>query len=357
MASCPPGKVLNPYTLKCVRVTGRKGRKLLEEGAIGEVDVLRQVAFDQPRRRTARVARIVAPEAPCPPGTVRNPTTRRCINESGRVFKRLFPAPPPPVALPPVPPPPAVAAALQKPASDQPLRLPIGVAGVAPLSDKATILDWASANCTNSRDPITGIPFSSADTATLQELIRLHNRTCALANPLNAKVAAEHKVGKIAAMPGDVSTSMTLDDFRALRNAMRRRNPDYKLPARKHMPPPPSWKLYIASDNRSGPEYATVLYVDVTRARKVPQGVIYPLDAVMVDMGFLPLNMDGTELTPQTFVTLFKQLDNANRLLLAVPGGWKPVVAPPTKKYWETEKARKLTKYYAELQAALVAAV
>jgi hypothetical protein len=158
-------------------------------------------------------------------------------------------------------------------------------------------------------------------------------------------------------MPGDPTTTMTLDDFTALRDAMRRRYPDYKLPARKHVPPPPSWKLYIASDNRSGPDYASVLYIDVTNAKSTMHGVIYPVESVMVDLGFLPLEMGSTSLTPMTFVELFKHLDSAGRLLLAIPGGWKPVIAPQSKRYWETDRARKLQRYYTELQKALVAVV
>jgi hypothetical protein len=333
MASCPPGKILNPYTLKCVRVTGRRGRELLKEGAVGEVDVLRQVAYNRPRvRQTVKAPRAPVVEAPCPPGTVRNPSTRRCIKETGRLFRRL-----------------------QRPGSDVPLRLPLGTAEVAPLGDRTSVLEWATANCSNNRDPLTGISFATADSTTLQELIRLHNRTCTLANPLHTKVTAEHKVGQVATMPGDPRTTMTLDDFQALRNAMRRRIPDYRLPARKHMPPPPNWKLYIASDNRSGPEFASIMYVDVTKARMTAQGPIYHVESVMVDMGFLPIQMDTY--TPMMFVDLFRRLDAANRLLLAVPGGWKPVVTPPTKAYWESDRSRKLAKYYADLQASLTAAV
>lgn len=299
--SCPPGTIRNPYTRRCLRATGRRARQLVKEGAL------------PPPLHTRQTQRRVHPMFA--PATVR---------------RRL---------------------------SEPPLQLPVGTAAVGPIGDRTTILDWVRANCMNDTDPISNIPFISADTSALQEVIRLHNRTCTLATPLNAKVTAEHKSGKVAVMPGDPTTTMTLDDFTALRDAMRRRIPDYKLPARKHMPPPPSWKLYIASDNRSGPEYASVLYVDVTKAKTTAYGVVYPVESVMVDLGFLPLDMKATSLTPMMFVELFKHLDGADRLLLAVPGGWKPVVAPPSKKYWESDTARKLQRYYAELQKALTAVV
>jgi hypothetical protein len=299
MAECPPGKVRNPYTRKCLRVTGRKARQLIKEGVIAP-----------PLRATQRAHPLFAAR----PG-------------------------------------------LRRQLSEPPLQLPLGTAAVAPLADRATVLDWANANCVNDSDPISGIPFVSAETAALQEMIRLHNRTCTLATPLNSKVAADHKTGQISTMPGDPTTTMTLDDFTALRDAMRRRQPDYKLPSRKHVPPPPNWKLYIASDNRSGPDYASILYVDVTKAKTTMHGTIYPVESVMVDLGFLPLEMSAASLTPMMFVELFKHLDAAGRLLLAVPGGWKPVVAPPSKRYWDSDRARKLIRYYTDLQKALTAAV
>jgi hypothetical protein len=70
------------------------------------------------------------------------------------------------------------------------IKLPVGSAGIAPLVGERA---WALSNCKNTHDPITGIPFASADPTTLQDLIRLHNRTCVVSGPLNDKVAAEHK--------------------------------------------------------------------------------------------------------------------------------------------------------------------
>jgi hypothetical protein len=351
--SCPPGTVLNPYTLKCVRAAGRKGRELLQQGVVAEAQVYQQYAFDRIGRRTRKAPPQPKQPNPCPPGTVRNPATRRCIKEAGKVYRSLYPQQvdtrPVPIPINPT------LLPIRRQLSEPPLRLPVGTAEVAPLADRATILGWASANCTNTSDPITGAPFASAES--LQELIRLHNRTCALAPPLHVKVAAEHKEGRVAMMPGDPTTAMTLDDFTALRNAMRRRNPEYKLPGRKHFPPPPSWKLYIASDNRSGPDYASILYVDVSKAKSTMYGVQYPLDSIMVDLGVIPVQM-GSTYTPTMFVELFKQLDAANKLLIAVPGGWKPVAGLPyTKKDWTSNKEKKIVRLYTDLTTALTATV
>jgi hypothetical protein len=148
---------------------------------------------------------------------------------------------------------------------------------------------------------------------------------------------------------------MTLDDFKALRDAIRRREPGYKIPGRKHQPPPPEWRLYVAADNRSGPDFVSVMYVDVTRGRPSRTGIDFPVDAVRVDMGFLPVtNLAGALCDPQTLVDLMQRLDAANRLLVPVAGGWKPVTGFPfTKKYWETDRNAKFGRLCRDLARAL----
>jgi len=231
----------------------------------------------------------------------------------------------------------------------------VGTAGVAPLLDKPTILSWAHAQCKNTRDPITGSPFATADTAALQDLIRLHDRTCVMTGALNANVTAEHKAGQIATIPGDPSKHMTLDDFKALRDSMRRRNPGYKLPGRKHQPPPANWQLYIASDNRSGPNFASILYVDVNKTVNGPYGPEYPVDAVKLDLGFIPTDVTDTLCAPQMVVQLIQHVAAANRLLTPVAGGWKPVAGFPfSKSYWAgADRRQRFSKLCQELTRAL----
>jgi hypothetical protein len=63
VGECPPGKVRNPKTGRCVKDTGAVGKKLK--------------------------APLEAPP-PCPPGKIRNPKTRRCVKETGAVGKLLI---------------------------------------------------------------------------------------------------------------------------------------------------------------------------------------------------------------------------------------------------------------------------
>jgi hypothetical protein len=165
-----------------------------------------------------------------------------------------------------------------------------------------------------------------------------------MATPLDAKIAAEHKAGLVATVPGDHQTHLTVADFDALRDSMRRSNPAYKVPGRKHQPPPPTWQLYIASDNRSGPDFASVLFVDVTKGLHGPAGIEYPPESVKVDLGFIPLRVRSETCRPQAVADLLLSLAAANRLLVPVAGGWKPIAGFPflDKKVWSKARWEKL---------------
>ena len=156
---CPPGSVLNPRTLRCVRTTGKTARSLVQRGNIADF-------FGYPpqiqHRRTVRRPRIAAafgvgPRTYCPTGYEHNPTTGRCIKIGGKTHAKLYPQikQPPPIQK----------QELRRTSSEGPLRLPLGSAGVAPLADKHIILDWARQQCRNDRDPISGIQFVAAEAA------------------------------------------------------------------------------------------------------------------------------------------------------------------------------------------------
>lgn len=376
---------MNPHTLRCVKITGRIGQQLTRgqqptygmqhyfaqvpaaapvyglAGAFGAAPAARATFWDRPAAAVAAPA--PAPrglllaqqqQAPvlCPPGQNRNPTTGRCIRVGGRTYKKLHPAPPPP--LPPPPPPPPARAATRRTSSEGTPTLPVGTAASAPLGDAAIIQPWIHDNCKNKTDPIRGLAWTDADTTQLQEVIRLHNRTCVMASGLHTAVQAQHRAGTPATVPGEATTALTLDDFKALRATMRRRDPAYKLPARRHQPAPANWQLYVASDNRSGVDFASVMIVDVSKARATPTGYQYPPESVMIDAGFIPTTTPpGSLCQPQLIVDLLDRLAKSNRLLEPVAGGWKPVFTPRSKAYWGTERAEKVGRLCRDLTRAL----
>ena len=185
-------------------------------------------------------------------------------------------------------------------------------------------------------------------------MIRLHNGTCTLASGLHAKVVAEHKSGKIATVPGDPTTHLVVDDYNALRDAMRRANPSYRVPGHKHTPPPPEWRLYIASDNFSGPEFVSVAFLDITKGKQGPHGIQYPVDSIRIHMGYLPIYVPHASCSLDTVMERIKQVHVAGKLLVPIAGGWKPIAGFPFKKEdWKSNAAAKMNTLCDTLTKAL----
>jgi hypothetical protein len=376
--SCPPGTILNPRTYRCVRATGKLAQELARAGNVGEGEVAAAAVYTGPvRTRVTRryrpntsmaavfgaaaapraaVAEQQVPQpvnttrrvsrAPCPSGSIVNPSTGRCIKVGGRVHRDLFPPTAPEV--------PRIEAAPRRATSEEPIAIPAGNTAVAPLGSRSAALAWATGNCRNRTDPLTGRSFSTADDAYLSSVVRLHNNTCTAAPALHTKVATAHKAGKIATLP-DSTDPLTLPDFKVLRDAMRRTNPGYKLPPRRHQPPPPEWQLYVAQDERSGPEFASVAYVDITKARRTIYGIEYPADAIRVDLGFIPTETPaGAICSAGMVVDLLERLDKEHRLVVPVAGGWKPVHGFPfTKAHWSRDRAARFSRLCKDLARAL----
>jgi hypothetical protein len=341
--SCPPGTILNPRTSRCIKKTGKVAKELVQAGYITEWNI--GINYRPPSRTERKTRRnrnqnrknvVLAPPVrrPCPPGKLRNPDTGRCITKGGDLYHKLQ---------------------LEENVAPRtetmpiPAALPVGSASVVPLAERSTLLAWISATCKNKEDPLRKKLFEEATDEELHEVIRLHNGKCFFASSLHDHIVEQHKHGTIATIPAeDKDTHLTLDDFHSLRTAMRRKNPGYKLPSRKHQPPPPEWQLYIASDNRSGEEFASVLYIDVTEAVITTTGTEYPVDSVRIDFGFIPIDVPtGTLCTAQTLVDIIQRLSQTHRLVLPVAGGWIPAPTsgfPFTKKFWETEKRAKVNK-------------
>lgn len=359
--ACPPGMVLNPHTFRCISSRGRIARELVRAGDLnaGElrfgVPPPRRVTFKNRNRfrletEATKKQHDYIPvlfedvplkqqqDAPqCPLGYERNPVTHRCIRIGGRTFKRVHPR--------------EITEILQIPSS--------GAAAPVPLSDRRTTLGWITNNCKNTIEPLTGKPLQSLPVDSLQEIVRLHDGTCSTASSLQRHVITEQKRRRIVGIPGIPEIPMNYDDFRVLRDAIRRRNPGFKYVTKeKAVELPAEWKLYVASDQRSGPEYASVGYVDITKGKRTMYGIVYPLDSFRIDLGYLPItSFPGTSCSIQTIVDLLGRLADAKKLVHPDPihGGWKPIAGFPfTKEQWKTPySSQRLGRLCRDLAKAL----
>lgn len=79
-ADCPPGKIRNPKTRRCVKMDGYAGRQAAR-GFVAPalVPVAAEPAEPAP-----------APAKPCPPEKIYNPKTRRCVKRDGWAGKRVL---------------------------------------------------------------------------------------------------------------------------------------------------------------------------------------------------------------------------------------------------------------------------
>ena len=231
--SCPPGMILNPRTLRCIRSNSRIAHDLVQEGVIADYLVA-------PARKTYRQRGPRVP-APCRPDQQRNPITGRCKKINNRTYKRKLYSPPPPPAFQQkihyghqipighqIPVGHQIPFQQRRMLSEGPARLGRRAATVAPMGVN---MDWVRTNCRNQQDPLTGAQFAYMNPYDLQDVVRLHDRTCVGAQPLHYKVAGEHGAGRPATLPGHSGWQLKQEDFDALRGAMRRQNPGYKIPA------------------------------------------------------------------------------------------------------------------------------
>lgn len=296
--SCPPGQILNPRTLRCIKTTSRIAQDLVNQGVIADylVPAYYRKTYRQPRVRK-----------PCRIDQQRNPATGRCRRV--QTYKQPLNQ--------------------RRQLSEPPAHIPAGMVTVAPLGAGP---GWIQNNCRNPYD---------VTVSDLPELIRMHNRKCITATHLHNKLAA--------------GNPLTEGELVALRTAMRRRNPAYELPGRIYRKPPPEWQLYVASDFRSGPDYASVLIVDTTKAIHGPNGVEYPADSIRVDLGFIPLRIGHTKCSAQTVLELTHRLASTHQLLkLDHEGEWKPIAGfPYSKRHWEIDGVERLTRLCMSLSKEL----
>lgn len=218
--SCPAGTILNPDSLHCVKITGRKGRQLIRDPSqLAQIPVKQQELIP----------------GVCKSWQVKNPFTDRCIKRTGRTFKRV---------------------------KERLMKKQTGKPSVAPTGPPDVVRAWLE-TCRNPREV-----RDSKDT-----VVRLHTGTCVTAPRLHNSVAAEHHAGIRARVPGGGNEQMTIDDFRALKEAQRRRNATYRVP-RLAVPSRPQspWQLQAVQLDS---EFVNVSFVDPTGVRPArPVGAV-----------------------------------------------------------------------------------
>lgn len=70
---CPPDKIRNPATGRCVLRTGKIGKSILSQQSVEKL--------------------LVKKRSPCPSGKIRNPATGRCVSKTGMIARNIMKIP------------------------------------------------------------------------------------------------------------------------------------------------------------------------------------------------------------------------------------------------------------------------
>lgn len=83
-ATCPQGQVVNPQTGKCIKIDGPTYKKVFGSQAHPPA------AVPAPRPDRGNPGTNYPVQGPCPPGKVVNPLTKKCIKRGGPSYNKIF---------------------------------------------------------------------------------------------------------------------------------------------------------------------------------------------------------------------------------------------------------------------------
>ena len=283
MSTCPPGFVFNPESYRCVKDSGRIGKRLQKNPVIAPIltrrlptrfqtsqinSPIRQMtrrvslpvyennfmdqrpSLPQMLTRLIRDSREIVPvlrsdSDGCEEGKVRNPITKKCIKKDGRTQRRLQKQSDP-----------SYQAIRRETRRDtrrnlnyQPIRrerenrrVPAEVrrtevvpelethkANKIPIGDKETMRAWMDKHCSNTEEPFTGRSLRALQPDEMSSVLRTSAGTCLRSDYLDAYVRKERAQGREVRDPLK-GTPLTLSNMDILGRVLRRTIPDYRVP-------------------------------------------------------------------------------------------------------------------------------
>ena len=84
---CPPEKIFNPKTGRCVKVDGLAGKQAAAKEAAAKEAAAKEAAAKE--AAAAKAAKEAAVQKTCPPGKILNPKTLRCVKADGWAGKHI----------------------------------------------------------------------------------------------------------------------------------------------------------------------------------------------------------------------------------------------------------------------------
>ena len=269
MSTCPPGFVFNPESYRCVKDSGRIGKRLQKNPVISPILTRRlptriqtgqfnlpirqmtrrislpvennfmeqRLSLPQMLTRLIRDSREIVPvlrsdSDGCEEGKVRNPITKKCIKKDGRTQRRLQKQ--------------SEIGVTRRNYNYQPIRretrrVPINIqrtevsevethkANKIPIGDKETMRAWMEKHCSNTEEPFTGRSLRALQPDEMSSVLRTSAGTCLRSDYLDAYVRKERAQGREVRDPLK-GTPLTLSNMDILGRVLRRTIPDYRVP-------------------------------------------------------------------------------------------------------------------------------
>ena len=269
MSTCPPGFVFNPESYRCVKDSGRIGKRLQKNPVIAPILTRRlptriqtgqfnlpirqmtrrislpvennfmeqRLSLPQMLTRLIRDSREIVPvlrsdSDGCEEGKVRNPITKKCIKKDGRTQRRLQKQ--------------SEIGVTRRNYNYQPIRretrrVPINIqrtevsevethkANKIPIGDKETMRAWMEKHCSNTEEPFTGRSLRALQPDEMSSVLRTSAGTCLRSDYLDAYVRKERAQGREVRDPLK-GTPLTLSNMDILGRVLRRTIPDYRVP-------------------------------------------------------------------------------------------------------------------------------
>jgi len=322
MSTCPPGFVFNPESYRCVKDSGRIGKRLQKTPVIAPILTRRLPTRFQTsqinlpiRQTTRRVAlpvyennfmdqRLSVPQMltrlirdsreivpvlrsdsdGCEEGKVRNPITKKCIKKDGRTQRRLQKQSDPSYQ--------AIRRETRRNLNYQPIRsetrrvpavpavrevlpeLETHKANKIPIGDKETMRAWMDKHCSNTEEPFTGRSLRALQPDEMSSILRTSAGTCLRSDYLDAYVRKERGLGREVRDPLK-GTPLTLSNMDILGRVLRRTIPNYRVPqvTRRVIQP----RFTRNQRSRASPEVIEIRRTRVQEEQRQPvQRQIYP---------------------------------------------------------------------------------
>lgn len=331
---CPPGKIRNPSTSRCVDAKGPTGRRI--RAARGNV-MTPCPAGTVRNAATGRCVRAVpvpasGAERRCPTGTVMNPTTRRCVKATGAIGRRLLAA----AAVNATPPymtaasaTPAAPAAPSRPSRPSP-------------GPSTPSLANLNAKCSNDSDPVMMTDFKNMNRNELRSIVAIgsgRKKHCYLLDTIFGVYKTAVMDNQPVKDPLDPSYILTNAEIGMIDRMMLKRDPSYRPPKRTKM----NYKGYELDISPDGNYF---------RLRIVRRG------RMAMDLGYIPGNIEAsdtgsTDTTSATMIAALRELWDQRRMLrsaepLRVVG---TIHLRKTKDFWRgADRLNKFRELMAEIQ-------